>query len=73
MCLNSSHRDAPDFFSSGCSRMVCTAGASEKELRLMVLKHMVSGFMACSLLRMSAVLPVPAQQEASAHMICHCS
>ena len=26
--------DTPDFFSSDCSRMVCRAGASEKELRL---------------------------------------
>ena len=52
---------SPDFFSRGCSRMVWTAGASEKEFRLMVLKHICSGFMAASLLRMSAVLPVPAQ------------
>lgn len=29
-------RSAPDFFSRGCSRMVCTDGASEKEFRLMV-------------------------------------
>ena len=33
----------PDFFSSGCSRMGCSAAAFEKELKLIVYESMLSG------------------------------
>ena len=50
----------PDFFSSGCSKMTCSAGASMKLFMFTVEKVHASASRFFKFSRMSAVFPVPA-------------